>query len=60
MRTSTKNIVQEAASTSLGAQTTAAAAEKQNTTAAELYASAEALDKLAKKLLQSITLFKLT
>ncbi len=59
MRTSTKKIVNEAESTSIGTRTAAAAAEEQNATAASLFTSAEALDKLSKNLQHSVAAFKL-
>lgn len=54
-----QKVVNQAESTSIGTQTTAAAAEEQNASVEELYASAESLKQLALNLKQLISHFKL-
>lgn len=54
-----QNVVQQAEFTSMGTQTTAAAAEEQNASVEELFASAESLNELAANLKQLIGHFKL-
>lgn len=54
-----QNVVHQAKSTSVGTQTTAAAAEQQNASVEELFASAESLNELAKDLNQLMDYFKL-